>query len=250
MKKNISKVIASLLSVSLILLFSVPISASFDINEGIEDPSYYSTESVAYLNAPKPMQNVMDMQNEITLSLNKSNFKYKYDYEVIKEIVYAFDFTEINLLTGGQITSEGFLEMAIEGIESVRFPAIETYAYTTGPMCGVNKTDSIWNSTREYRNKSRTTTHANYLMAEGKFIQANSANLTAGGFRAIVAGIAVWSPPLAAAIKVVKGGYGAIGWWMRNVSTSLTNSNKKNSCGTVLDINLVGWYSSWNQIDN
>lgn len=211
--KNISKkLLASFLSLGLIILFSVPVSASNEIVVMTEDESYYHTDSPAYVNAPDSVKDIMDMQNEITLSLTKDNYKYVYDYDLIKDIVYGFDFTDYNNLTGENITSESFLEDAIYGIESVEFPMFETYAYTQGPMCGVNKTDSIWNSTREYRNKSRTTTHANYLMAEGKFIQANSANLTAGGFSAIVVGIAVWSPPLAAAMKVVKGGYGAIGW--------------------------------------
>lgn len=250
MKTYISKVIASLLSISLFLLFSVPISASFDLKDGIEDDSYYSTESVAYLDAPEPMRNVMDMQNEITLSLTKSNFRYKYDYEIIKDIVYSFDFSEINQLTGEQITSEVFLEMAIEGIESVRFPVIETYAYTKGPMCGINKTDSIWNSTREYRNKSRTTSHAGSLMQQSIEIDLFGGNMDATGFGAIVASIAVFSPIIATVISGMSIGYSAVGIWLGGVSKSLTKSNQKNNCGTVLDINMVGWYSTWNQMDN
>lgn len=127
---------------------------------------------------------------------------------------------------------------------------ITPFAYMTGPLCGVNRTESIWNSTREYRSYSRTKTHANKLMTDGVNIQWNANNMNATGFNAIVAGIAVFSPAIATATKAVKGGYSAVGWWMRTVSTSLTNSNAKGSCGTVLDINLVGVFSSWNQKDN
>lgn len=75
-------------------------------------------------------------------------------------------------------------------------------------------------------------------------------NMDATGFGAIVASIAVFSPIIAAAISGMSVGYGAVGIWLGAVSKSLTKSNQKNNCGTVLDINLVGWYSTWNQIDN
>lgn len=70
--KNISKkLLASFLSLGLIILFSVPVSASNEIVVMTEDESYYHTDSPAYVNAPDSVKDIMDMQNEITLSLTK-----------------------------------------------------------------------------------------------------------------------------------------------------------------------------------
>ena len=224
-------------------------------NEKTLENGYYPEDSEVYVNSSPAMQRMLDLQNKITDSLIINNGKYVYNYERIKTLIYNFDFTELNKEIDESLSPNRFLEMVVYQLENVnmtvnRQPSYSTFAYTQGPMCGVNKIDSIWNSKREYRDYSRTQSHAKQLMDSGVAIQYNAANMTATGWSAIVAGVAVWSPVIAGTMKAIKHGYSGFGLWMRTVSTSLTNSNAKNTCGTVLDINIVQVFSTWNQKDN
>lgn len=247
--KNISKkILASILCLGMVIVFSIPISASNEVTLMIDDESYYHTDSEAYSSAPDAVQEIMDMQNEITLSLSKENYRYVYDYDLIKDIVYAFDFSEFNELTGQNLTPETYLEIAIEGIESVEFPMMETYAYTTGPMCGYTMTQTIWNSRREFRSKSATTSHAYKLRLDADSLNAAWA-MTKAENTVLLMGLYVAYPGLKWAVMaggVVKS---IPVNWMKGVANSISKNNY-NGCGTVLDVNKVGWYSSWNQLNN
>lgn len=140
------------ISVLAILLgFCVVLPVSAGNQEG--DKAYYSETSDIYLNAPDPIKDLLDMQNKITLSLSRENVKYVYDLISIRKIVDEFDFSEVNQLLNQTWTNESFFEEVIKGISEAEFPAIQTLAYTKGPMCNVDKKDSIWNSRREYRKK-------------------------------------------------------------------------------------------------
>jgi len=229
-------------------LFVIPVNAEEDartLEEG-----YYPKNSEVYRNASPAMKSMFDLQNEITEHLGKKDGKYVYDYETIKNIVYSYDFTEINKELGQTWTKETFLGTVILNIESTEVESRTKRAYVTGRICNVNKTDKIWNSRREYRDRQKTSVHIYKLRLDADSISAAWTLTKESNIQLLMALYPVY-PGLSLAITLGGLAKEVPVRWMKGVANSLTNSNNKGYCGTVLDINsFTSVYSSWNQFDN
>lgn len=230
----------------MIFINITPVSA--ENNDKTLENGYYPENSEVYQNASPAMKSMYDLQNEITDTLKKVDGKYVFSEEAIREIIYRYDFSAINEEIGQNYTHESFLNLVIESISATSLVQIKTRAYTQGPMCSVNKTDSIWNSSREYRDRNRTATHIQRLR-----VDADSINAAWTGTKALNVALLATFYSIYPGLKLAVIAGGIIKSvpvnWMKGVANSLS-SNNYNGCGTVLDINLVGWYSSWNQANN
>ena len=142
MKRFIKSALVSCLSIVMLLTFVFPVSAHE--NDKTLENGYYPENSQVYINASPAMREMYDLQNRITDKLDINEGKYVYDYHVIKELIYSFDFTELNKELDNPLTKEGFLTLVISRLDSVQpsiqnQPTFSTFAYTQGAMCGVNK---------------------------------------------------------------------------------------------------------------
>lgn len=238
----------------LMVSFVVPVSAMEIV--GVEktlENGYYPEDSQIYLEATPAMQSMYDLQNDITDVLRIKNGEYSFNTSKIKQLIFSFDFTELNKEIDEQLTNEQFYEMVISQLENtspklVEEPGISTFAYTEGPMCYVTKTDTIWNSRREYRPHTNTASHIYKLRSDATALNA-AWTITVALNQALLNTLYIAYPGLKWAVKAATVAKSVPVNWMKGVANSLEKSNY-NTCGTVLDINIAGWYSSWNQQEN
>lgn len=204
--------------------------------------------SMVSINAKEPLsskyegedaiETFMEMQDEITDSMTVSEGKYSYNYEIIKSIVYGFDFTNVNEKLGTDYTNESFLNLAINDIENTEITTnSEDSVCTIGAgMCKENWTSSGWNYERAAMDDNNTT---GTISDCKNWAAALLASGTIGGATASVAPLAF--------ILISASALGVA--WYTMVGNSLESKQKQaDKCGVVMDINKYTYqYSIWTQ---
>lgn len=246
MKKfnHIGKIILSSLMSLLLILGSAsfvsakeisiePVTEESGLYENVPDNAWTSnnSEAVSAFNA---------MQDRITKSMTLVNGKYVYDYEKIHNIVYEFDFTEINQELGTSWNRESFLQTAINLIDNFESKNIDesesACSLTRASMCNQNWETEGWNYGRSALDKNRTNYYA--TLCDNYSVTTTGAGALAAKMTAAV--------PILAGIMLAAGlgaslYYSSFASWLRH-NNSLTN------CGTVVDINrFTCAYTIWTQ---
>lgn len=230
----------SCLAFLMVMVVIVPISAEEEYRT--LDEGYYPENSEIYQSASEAMQSMYDLQNSITDTLGKANGKYVYDERIIKSLIYAYNFDAINVELNKKWTKESFYNEVILQVESTEVSSRTKRAYSTGATCGVTKSENIWNSKRDWMNDTDAKRYRNAI-GEGLGSTEALALIATGlaslfpGVNAIVAFLANASGGVAATI---------LGRLHEQVATAIGT----NGCGIVVDVNLVGWSSAWNQTKN
>lgn len=222
--------IFSIISLTLIMFTAVIVPAGA---EEYNEDGYYSKTSEQYLSATPAVRSMLEMQNRITDTLSKENGKYVYDYDLIKEIVYEFNFTDINKELNKEWSQETFFNEVITNIENTTF-STRKKRYS----CGSNVVDGGWNFRRTYRDKGRT----NEAIKE--FSALATSDDIVSQITEVAGNISIPFYPAAGAFFTgVSWFYGLHGTYVGDLAYALNNHNY-NSCGTVTTINV--WTGSNN----
>lgn len=182
-------------------------------------------------NEDQVVSEFLAMQEQITNVLSvDAEGKYTYSVSDIEEIIYTFDFNDVNALFGTDYTHESFLTQAINDIETTVVEKQPMMARAAKRYCGTNKVVSGWNYVRVFADKEQTrntiTAIRNKILAIQGIAATGAAYSTATG---VGAGFAV--------AFVGIGAYGT--WFWGGLANNLENANgyKSNNCGTVYDQN-------------
>lgn len=242
-KGGIMKKYTILLITTFLFLSLTPIRADQDV-KGYED-GFYSETSDIYLASNKSEREFLDLQNEITLSLSEKNSRYVYDSNEIRNIVLKYDFNLINESLDNPLSQDDFIDDVLQSLENVIIAKPDSTpvsrAYPTGRICGLNGTYSIWNSTRDYNDKAKTSDYSHRTRQDAIKIGAGAAitapilgSMSFGVLAIVAAGLGTYS--------VAK---------LTLIANDLDYYNAKSSCGTVLDMNkYTTKHYVFNQKDN
>lgn len=241
-KKKCVKVmiLSSLLIVSLLMPMNISAkedgekSDKFSIYQNIPNASVASADSQA-------IQEFNEMQDKITLSMTFKDGAYNYNYQTIYDIVYNYNFTDLNNELGTNWSKESFLETAIvliENFESKNNDNEKVCSITSAraKMCGENWETSGWNYARSAMSTNKT---AHYITL------CNSLALGSGTAGSIGAKMTALVPILSG-ILFAAGAAGAL--YYGTFALWLDHNNKLTKCGTVVDINKFTYvYTIWTQ---
>lgn len=252
MKKASSVIKVFLASLMSISLFSGSISSILakETSTPVEAPISVNEEYRLYRNIPdstwtsndtEAIDEFNEMQDQITKSMVLKDGKYEYDYDVVRDIVYNFEFTKVNNQLGTNWNHENFLEEAINLIDNFENKeSSEAFASTCSATraagCDENWESSGWNYGRTAMDTDTTTYYA--TLSENYSVGAVGLGSVAARMTALV--------PILSGILFAAGG--ATGFYYSSFASWLRYNNSLTDCGTVVDINKFTFvYTIWTQ---
>lgn len=178
------------------------------------------------------IEEMMNMQDQITETLRVEDNRYVYDYAKIKEIVFNYNFEDFNQIRGTNYTNESFLQLAIHSIENTD---LTPQIITTG-ICGQTWVIEDWNYVRTAQTKAVSDAFVNDAR--------NYAEICASG--GVIGGTITSSVPALAVVLVAAMELGAL--YYNTFANNLSYQNSLSNCGTVIDVNrFTFYYQIWNQ---
>lgn len=184
----------------------------------------------------------LDLQNQITDSLEIKNARYIYSEKKIRTIIMnsKFDFDLLNRVTGSAYSAESFAALAINRIKNANVTVSPSKtACVYGTYCGRNYVQEGWNYYRTYADKENSS-----QIAADLSYAANNWNLViaAGSLGALASGVGA---ALAAGIAA---GAAYNAWYGNNMASAINYNNTLSNCGTVTDVNIyTTYYTCYNQ---
>lgn len=231
------KKITLLMTVLIISAYTVPSV----VNAAESSNSLEQVEQAKKATAQKKvLDEFQQMQNKITSTLGVEGDHYTYNENIIREIVYSFDFEQLQANTELNFDASSFFQEAMVNIKNTQLKVAKE---RNGNGYNENKFEEGWNYGRFWWDEKNTNKKIIEFEDASQYLQLG------GGLSGLVGGgaAAIWTGPIVALI-VACIGFGVFydGWLFGNIALNL--GRVKNGTGVVYEMNkFTTVYSCWSQ---